>query len=49
MPLKKLINSVNEFAGKVKTLPQDAKKAQQLMQKRRKANNDAYNKLIKRK
>ena len=50
MPLTKLVNSVNEVVKtvkKIKTLPQDAVKANQLMRKRRNANNDAYNRLIK--
>ena len=52
MPLTKLVNSVNEVVKtvkKIKTLPQDAVKANQLMQKRRNANNEAYAREFKRK
>ena len=45
--LNEFYKNFTEFAEKVKTLPQDAKKVQELRQKRRKMNNDAYNKLIK--
>jgi len=45
--LKSFYDNFIDTAKKVKTLPQDAIKANQLMQKRRNANNDAYNRLIK--